>query len=48
MEQNRKSRNKPTLIQTIYNKGEKNIRTEKTISSINGVSRTGDQHIGKN
>ena len=33
--------------QLIYNKGGKNIKWEKTVSSINGVGKTGQMHANE-
>ena len=44
MEQNRKPRNKPMSIQSIFDKGETAHNGVKTVSSINSVGRTGLVH----
>ena len=45
IEHNRKPRNKPTFMWAIsLIKGGKNIQWKKTVSSINGVEKTGQLH----
>ena len=39
MEQDRKPRNKLVYLQSIYDKGGKNITMEKRVSSINGARK---------
>ena len=47
MEQNREPRNGQTYGQLIFDKEGKNIQCKKTVSSANGVGKTGQRHAEK-
>ena len=44
IEQNRKSRNRPTTIWSMFDKAERISNGKKTITSTNGVGNTGQLH----
>ena len=45
MEQNREPRNKLIHLQSIFNKGGKNIQWEREVSSVSGVGKAEQLHV---
>ena len=47
MEQNKEPRNKPRHLQSILDKGGKNIKQEKKFLSASGAGKSGQLHVNQ-